>query len=155
MNHESALKLQAWLDGELPPDDARNVAAWIAQDREALALSQELRDTRASLRRGEPVGTLPESREFYWSKIERAIGQTEAPTQVRAHPSPLAWVRRFLAPAGILAVLALVLAAPMLRGRFGTGTVSRAEIDSPLEDLSSVSFRSESERMTVVWINTK
>jgi len=50
--------------------------------------------------------------------------------------------------------LAVLVALPVLHHRTEEPWVSGAEIESPLSDVSSFSFRSETERMTVVWINT-
>jgi hypothetical protein len=60
---------------------------------------------------------------------------------------------RFLAPAGIVAALAVLLIGPLQPSRRGVGLVSTTEVDSPLDDISSITFRSESEGMTVVWVN--
>jgi anti-sigma factor RsiW len=38
MEFEKLLKIQAFLDGELPEAEAREVAAWVAADAEATAL---------------------------------------------------------------------------------------------------------------------
>jgi len=38
MDLDSQLKLQAYLDGELPEAEARAVANWLAKDREAVGL---------------------------------------------------------------------------------------------------------------------
>src|SRR5437667_753153 len=99
MNYDAQLKLQAYLDGELPEAEARAVANWLAQDREAVALFGELRNTRQALVGVEVGVTLPESREFFWSKIEREIRRQEQ-TQPLSPPVRFvtAW-RRFLVPA--------------------------------------------------------
>src|SRR5580658_1748549 len=70
MKHELELKVQAWLDGELPDHEARQMGEWIARDSEAAALAAELGCIRQAMFRQETAGTLGESREFYWSKIQ-------------------------------------------------------------------------------------
>ena len=45
MDYDAQLKLQAFLDGELPEAEASEVAKWLARDREAAALLEELRNT--------------------------------------------------------------------------------------------------------------
>src|SRR6476646_9234604 len=108
MIEEQQLKLQAFLDGELPEKDAREVAAWLARDAEATDLLAELRNTRKALVDFEPGLKLPESREFYWSKIQREIQRLE-PVQTPAKPvSVFALVRRILVPLGSVAVLTIV-----------------------------------------------
>src|SRR5438045_3337750 len=99
MDYDAQLKLQSYLDGELPEAQAREVANWLAQDREAVALLGELRNTRQALVGVEIGIELPESREFFWSKIERDI-QREEQTAPAARRVPLfsGWMR-FLMPA--------------------------------------------------------
>ena len=60
MDIDAQLKLQAFLDGELPESEAREVANWVARDKEATALLAELRNTRQALAGFEAVMTLPE-----------------------------------------------------------------------------------------------
>ena len=62
MKQELQLKLQAYLDGELPEGEAREVAGLLAQDAEARALLAELKNTRAALAGFEADIKLPESR---------------------------------------------------------------------------------------------
>src|SRR5215471_13582833 len=108
MDCEAQLKLQAYLDGELPEKEAREVANWLAKDREAVALHAELRNTRQALAGFEVGVELPESREFYWSKIERDIRRLDQPAPATTRPTVFAAWRRFLRAATAVAVLALV-----------------------------------------------
>src|SRR5258707_14151177 len=82
MNQELQLKLQAYLDGELPDGEAAEARELIARDGEAQALVAELANTSAALAGHEAEGKLPETREFYWSKIQREIARQEAPVAV-------------------------------------------------------------------------
>ena len=77
MDFDTQLKLQAFLDGELPEDEAREVASLIARDEEARALHAELKNTRRAIKDSQPNVKLPESREFFWSKVERDIQQLQ------------------------------------------------------------------------------
>jgi len=89
MDHEKQLKLQAFLDEELSEAEAKEVASWLAKDQEATLLLAELRNTRQSMARFEAGVRLPESREFYWSKIEREIERLEpARPQARRERPP-------------------------------------------------------------------
>src|ERR1700716_3675106 len=98
MEYDRQLKLQAYLDGELPEAEAREAANWLARDREAVALHAELRNTRQALVGFEIGITLPESREFYWSKIQREIERQDQP-QTRPQSGPFyARLQRFLMP---------------------------------------------------------
>jgi anti-sigma factor RsiW len=156
MKQEIELKLQAYLDGELSPRQARKVAGWVASDQEAQNLLTELRITKAALTGAEPEMALPESPEFYWSKIQQAISQAEqAEPQLQPHPVWrffTAW-RKLLAP---MAGLALITFLSVY-----TFTMSDAQDDSKhhlavVENLSehtgAYSFRSQSQNMFVIWV---
>ncbi|HKQ37708.1 MAG TPA: hypothetical protein VJ063_06490 [Verrucomicrobiae bacterium] len=152
MKPELELKLQAYVDGELSAREARGVEAAMARDADAQALLGELKTTAALLRENKPQLALPETREFYWSKIERAIEQAQ-PEPV--HPLATFWfsLRRVLVPtAGLALVLFLAIAS------FKVNTVNDplnhlAEVESLSEHVSSFSFRSHSHNMFVVWLH--
>src|SRR5438128_52602 len=111
MDFDSQLKLQACLDGELPEAEAREVANWLARDREALALHTELRNTRQALVGSEVGVELPESREFFWSRIEREIQRLEPAPAAPVRIPLMGRLRRLLVP---LAGVALLLVAGLL-----------------------------------------
>src|SRR5262245_42310519 len=110
MDIDAQLKLQAFLDGELPESEAREAANWVARDKEATALLGELRNTRQALAGAEPVMMLPESREFFWSKVRREIERQEnqRPVAEPRKPSLLTQWRRFIVSAGAVAGVILV-----------------------------------------------
>src|SRR6185503_4220325 len=105
MNQETQFKLQAYVDGELSGREAQRMAELTAQDVEAKNLAAELRMAKTILTGNEPELKLPESREFYWSKIHRQIERAEE-LQPRPEISPLYGWRKYLAP---LAGVALVV----------------------------------------------
>lgn len=152
MKPEFELKLQAYVDGELPEREAREIADAAANDAEAQALLRELKTTAAVLRENEPQTVLAESREFYWSKIERAIERAE-PETIR--PALALWfsLRRIIAPvAGVALVLFLGIASFKFQGG-SDPSVHLAEVESLSEHVSSFSFRSQSQNMFVVWLH--
>ena len=108
MNAELMLKLQAWVDGELPASEAARIAELVRTDSEAAALAAELKMTRGFLAGNEPQVKLPESREFHWSKIQRAIERAEAEPVARESMPWLAALRRFLVPVSGLALVAFL-----------------------------------------------
>ncbi len=147
MDYEAQLKLQAYLDGELPEAEAREVANWLARDRDAVALHAELRHTREALVGFELGVTLPESREFFWSKIEREIRRLEPPEQpVRPTPFLTAW-RRFLVPAAAVAVAAVAV----LAGVFGGSRASLGE--TAVADPAAFTYHDYSTGTTLVWFS--
>ncbi|MCI0745757.1 MAG: hypothetical protein L0Y58_10160 [Verrucomicrobia subdivision 3 bacterium] len=153
MNRDAALKYQAYLDGELPERQARQVAEALAQDPEAQALVTELRATKQALKGNEPEIALPESREFYWTRIQREIQRLEAQPVERGSDGWLAvlagW-RRYLAPMAGVAVIAF-LAVAMLRTTPNPIVDQHlAEIENLSEHTTSFSFRSDN--MFVVWV---
>ena len=152
MDYDAQLKLQAWLDGELPEPDTREMAKRLERDAEAAALARELRNTRQALAGLEADVRLPESREFFWSKIEREIQRLETPAQKPARESYLAIVRRFLVPAS--AVAAVVIAGLMLNRSAGpSGLTVAAEIETALADAGAFTYRDYSAGTTLVWLS--
>src|SRR5262245_48699026 len=134
MKTESQLKLQAYLDGELTEQDARQVKTWAEQDAEARALLAQLGQTQGWLKGNEPVVTLPESREFYWSKIEREIVRAEKAADRAAAQTAAPWWRRYWAPlcgASAVAALMIMTVNPRTLGHLGA-----EEFDNPLEEAS-------------------
>jgi anti-sigma factor RsiW len=150
MNREVELKLQAFVDGELSGGEARDVELLLETDAEARGLVHELKTTKGFLAGNEPEVTVPESREFYWSKIARGIEKPEPRPVRRGWELLLAW-RRVLAPvAGMALVLFLAIGmAKILRepGRM-------ALVQNLSEYTGSFSFHS-SDNMFVVWVYEK
>jgi anti-sigma factor RsiW len=155
MNQETKLKLQAYLDNELSDTDARNVAALLDHDPELRALHAELTELKTALAGNELEVKVPESREFYWSKIERAIHQESQKRPAQSFLSGYPWWVRLCAPALGVAML-LVAALALVKLTTGPSRVSYLhEIESPLEDTSAISFHSEAAGMTVVWVQSQ
>lgn len=159
MNEEMGIKLQAYLDGELSGSERLAMERLLAQDPELRALRQELDMVKDAIRGAEPVVTVPASREFYWSQIERRLDRVEAETaaEAKATWSWSGWMRRVLLPLSGTAVAGLVLMLSLRDGALpGVSVASlHEETESPLEETSAVTFRSESEKVTVVWLYDK
>jgi anti-sigma factor RsiW len=155
MKPEQTLELQACLDGELSERAARRVADWMAKDPEAQSLAAELRMTKTALAGNDPELAVPESRDFYWSKIRRVIGSA-GPAE---HNPDLGWLfawRRYLLPLSSLALVA-ILAIGIARFSGLTGSedpwMNLTEVESLSGHFTSHSFRSRSENVFVVWIS--
>jgi hypothetical protein len=149
------LELQSWVDGELPAAEAARVAAWVAADADATALAAELRQTRAILADNEPECRVPASREFYWSQIQRAIEREEA-APAQAAPAGIPWVlafRRLLVPLSgfALVVLVTLFSTGVLRNHPGE-LGQYIEVENLSEDVDSMSYKSQSENMFVVYV---
>jgi anti-sigma factor RsiW len=152
MDYEAQLKLQAFLDGELTEGEARKVADWLARDREAAALLEELRNTRGALAGFEAGIQLPESREFFWSKVQREIQRLETPARKPA-PTPLfGLLRRFLVPASALAVV-LVAGVVLIRPAGPFGHAHTTGIETALADAGAFTYHDYSAGATLVWLS--
>src|SRR5215831_15711471 len=149
MDFETELKLQAFLDGELPEAEARDVAKLLAQDQEATLLLGELRNTRQALKGAEALVQLPESREFFWSKIEREIERMERPQPVQQKRPFFFRLQRFLVPVSGALAVAVFLGITLLNGNSGTAL---GETELATDDMGAITFRSESEGITSVWL---
>lgn len=151
IEYDSQLKLQAYLDGELSVREARKVADWLAKNAEARSLLTELQYTNAALSGHESELGHPESREFFWSKVQRQIQREDKPQAEAAPVSIFAWLQRRLVPVSGLALLLFVLTITAVQYR-GQPASEVGEIELASADMGAITFRSQSERMTMVWL---
>jgi anti-sigma factor RsiW len=152
MDYNAQLKLQALLDGELPKAEASEVTNWVAQDREAAALLGELRRTRDALAGTETGVHLPESREFFWSKVQREIQRLEAPAPKPAQPSYLTIFRRLLVPASTVAVV-LIAGLVLIRSTLTPGLTTTSVLETAVADSGAFTYRDYSAGATLVWLS--
>jgi len=152
MDKDAQLRLQAFLDGELPEGEARAVAQWVAQDPEAAALAAELRNTRGALTGFEADMQLPESREYFWSKVQREIQRLETPP-TKPDPAPVfALFRRFWVPSAAFALVVMVGGVLSL----SNGPFRRAAtggIETALADSGAFTYRDYAAGTTLVWLS--
>jgi anti-sigma factor RsiW len=158
MKRDLELKLQAWVDGELAAAEARDIAALAEADEAAQTLAAELRFTKGFMAGNEPEVALPETHDFHWSKIRRAIENAERETTPVASLSWTAAWRRMLAPLAGVALVALVTAVSL--NFFGSrqeddAMATLTEVENPSEHIGSISYRSQAENMFVVWLYDK
>src|SRR5437879_2478946 len=110
MDQERQLRLQAYFDGEPPGKEAREVAESLARDAEAWGLVGEFKQTRDALAGFEEELKLPESRDFFWSKIQRQIERQELREPALEPALTLAArLRRLLVPLTSVAMLAMLV----------------------------------------------
>ena len=153
MDKEYQLKVQALLDGELPEDQARQVESAIREDPEAQALFDSLKLSRSCLVGFEEGIRLPESREFFWSKIERQLSVNDL-VEARSARAPRPFHRfwRWLMPASaVAAVAAFAWIVGNQSGIVGSG--SGPELESALADTGAFTYRDFSARTTLVWLS--
>lgn len=152
MNEDLQLKLQAYLDGELPSGEAQSVTDWLSKDASARDLLVELTHTRAALLSHDSEIKVPDSREFYWSKIRRQIEREEQPTPVKESVSMMQRIRRLLIPAG--AVVAAAMGMLIIQHQLGPGEgYAASETDSAYEDSETFTYRDYGSGTTLVWLS--
>jgi len=144
-NTEQLLDLQAYVDGELSEERRRQIEATLPADLDAQELVAGLRQLGTLIRAHEPVATVPAAREFYWSQIRRQI-EAEQP-KAPAASAALGWLRWLIPAMGVAAVAVVVSTqqTPREITLAGGGDVTAV-------DVSSTVFRSESDGVTVHWI---
>lgn len=155
MKQDIQLKLQAYLDGELPPGEAESVAALVAGSPEARDLLTELTNTRAAIAAHAGDLKTPAARDFYWSGIRREIERQERAAQPHSEANPgsiLAGLRRMLIPASGVAVVLLagMLAWPPLRD---SGKLMVEETETTFADAGAFTYRDYASGTTLVWVD--
>lgn len=145
MNTE--LKLQALLDGELDAREVREIEALLASSNQHAALTQELKWTKAAVVGNETTVALPESREFYWGKIARAIEADERNAAGVAAPERPWWLKLLFPATGLAAMVAVMFVIS------GGRPTDGADTETVTEDVNAVSFRSDSEKMSVIYVS--
>ncbi len=161
MNWEQQLEVQAWVDGELSAKDAGRVAAFVETDANARALAEEIRMAKAFIAPNEAEFKLADTREFYWSQIRRQIEQGERADAAESTPGfswAAAW-RRLATPLSGLALVAVLAAGSF--GLLRNPTLENlspsqlVEVEDLSEDIGSISYKSQSENMFVVYVYSK
>jgi len=159
MNKEQQLKLQAFLDGELPEREAREILAWTQRDGAAGALLGELKNTRTAMAKSELPLSVPETREFFWSKIEREIQRLEPQAISAPGVSILATLRHWFFPA--VALGALVVAGFVAHFNVPKAAVENVAdaddtttVETALADSDATTYRDDSEGTTLVWFSS-
>lgn len=141
------IKIQAFLDGELAGSEAREVASLIARDRDAAALHTELKNTRRALAGAEQGIVLPETREFYWSKIRRDIERQEPARTAHAEPSISQLITRLLKPVAAVAAVVVLGIFLFQMDRLNGGT----DVLVAAADMDAITFRDDTDGTTYVW----
>jgi len=158
---EAIHRVQALVDGELSEKDRSAVESLLKSDSDLQTLHEALLSEKDWLKGNEKERCVPEPRDFYWSKIEsgieRELAKESAIPSIQTRPLGF-WLRWLLPVGGVAAVLFLAMIA-----QFGGPTnpapstqkaSSYHEVDSSLDSGSLITFRSESEGVTVFWISS-
>lgn len=152
---EAQLRLQAYADGELPAAEVAAVEALLAKDADARATVEALRTTRTVLRDYAAGVHVPETREFYWSKIQREIERQERQQERAAAPAAHFWLallRRMIVPAGALA--AVMIAGFVTLRQAGVLAPARVPaVEASLSGGGTFTYRNFATRTTLVWLS--
>jgi hypothetical protein len=125
----------------------------LQQDASARDLLAELRQTRSLLAGQDCARPVPESRDFYWSKIVRQI-ERESAHPGRA-PLPGGWVRwlqRAFLPAGGVAVALMLTLVGILWFQDPAKNAAPQNAEISLPEAQTLTFHDYKEQMTVVWL---
>jgi anti-sigma factor RsiW len=152
MEYETQLKLQAFVDGELPEAEAKQIARLLEQDPQAAALAAELRNMNGALAEFESELRLPETREFFWSKVERDIRRTEAAPAPSVQAPFHVRLRRLLVP--ITGVALVALAGIIMTRQEGIALFPGAgDSETALSDSGAFTYRDYAGGTTLVWLS--
>lgn len=155
MKPQAIIELQTWVDGELDADHARRVEARVAADAESRTLAGNLRSFRQLVREHEPARAMPVSRDFYWSRIRREI-ERESATPVLEQPARRpAWIPwlAWLVPAAAVVVAGLFLGRDSGQAPAPPGAMVGHRIEVPDTGMSTLTFYSAKDAVTVVWVS--
>jgi anti-sigma factor RsiW len=143
------LKVQAFVDGELPEAEQAEIAALIARDADVHALVKELKQTRQALAGFEDEVSLPEDPEFHWSRIRRGIEALPPREPEPEQASPAGLLMRWLLPAGAVAAVAVALLLTRGPGKVSGEVAWTAYTD----DVSAFTYRDYEQGMTLMWLS--
>jgi len=166
MELEAKLSIQALIDGELSAEKQVDIERLVKADSEAQALFKELSNTVGALKESELEHNLPETREFFWSKVSAEIEREDRQAEVaQSRPGAVAWWKKLMVPVGAAAalVVAFTLFQPagpdVAKTNFGTNTVSTAVTETlaetELEMPDSFIFYMFEQNATVIWVDSK
>jgi len=144
------LKVQAFMDGQLPEAERAQVAALIARDSDVSALVKELKQTRQALAGFDESVELPESREFFWSKVEREIERIprEEPAPVRRSLSSV--LLRWFVPATCVAGL---VALGFLFAQNLWSVADELAWQSAHDEVDAFTYHDYEEGVSVLWLS--
>jgi anti-sigma factor RsiW len=153
MKQQQHLKLQAWVDGELSESEARRLAVSVAEDPAAEALVSELRGLKTAMRGAEMACAVPDSREFFWSKIQRQIEREARQAPV---PEPAPWLRlwqRIALPLAGLAAAACVVLVVVKPSHPAIALASPGdEVTATSDTMDTMTYHDQSTGLTIVWL---
>lgn len=168
MKDALAIQIQAYLDGELSAEDTLQLLAQLEIDSEARQFCEALKVEKTFLNHvGEKAYEMPVAHSYFWKGVANGIQSGGSLSRVESSRAPARNLRQWLSwlvPVGITACIALVALHNGYLGSVIDGIKSTSkkaarrapsfhEIDSQQQNAGFISFRSESEGVSVVWIS--
>ena len=153
--NEIQLKVQALVDGELTGREAEELLSRLESDAGLKALHTRLTVVRGLMVDAELPRTLPESGDFHWSQISKAIEREERQTKRLARPASGAKrLLRWMVPmAGAACLLLLLTLQQTTQPYLSISLGSDHELELSIEDLDVMTFNTGDDNMSVVWLD--
>ena len=152
--NEIQLKIQALVDGELTGREAEELLGRLETDAGLKEIYERLTAVRELMAGAELPRTLPESGDFHWSQISKAIELEERQAKHMARPASGAnWLLRWVLPLAGIACLVLVLSLQQTTmPDLDILLNSDHELELSIDDLDVMTFNTGDDNMSVVWL---
>ena len=153
--NEIQLKVQALVDGELTGREAEELRGRLETDVGLKEFYERLTAVRELMAGAELPRTLPESGDFHWSQISKAIECEERQAKHMARPASGAnWLLRWVFPLAGIACLMLLLTLQQTRNpNLSISLGSDHELELSIDDLDVMTFNTGDDVMSVVWLD--
>ena len=153
--NEIQLNVQALVDGELTGREAEELLSRLESDAGLKALHTRLTVVRGLMADAELPRTLPESGDFHWSQISKAIEREERQAKHLARPASSAnWLLRWVLPlAGIACLMLLFTLQQTTKPNLSISIGSDHELELSIDDLDVMTFNTGDDVMSVVWLD--
>ena len=153
--NETELKVQALVDGELTGREAEKLRARLESDAGLRTLHARLTAMRGLMTGAELPRTLPESGDFHWSQISKAIEREERQAKRLARPASGAKrLLRWMVPmAGAACLLLLLTLQQTTQPDLSISIGSDHELELSIDDLDVMTFNTGDDAMSVVWLD--
>ena len=153
--NEIQLKVQALVDGELTGREAEELRERLETDAGLKEFYERLTAVRELMADAELPRTLPESGDFHWSQISKAIECEERQAKQMARPASGAnWLLRWVFPLAGIACLMLLLTLQQTRNpNLSISLGSDHELELSIDGLDVMTFNTGDDNMSVVWLD--
>ena len=153
--NEIQLKIQSLVDGELTGREAKEWRSRLETDAGLKELDARLTAMRGLMTGAELPRTLPESGDFHWSQISKAIEREERQAKRLARPASGAKrLLRWMVPmAGAACLLLLLTLQQTTQPELGISLGSDHELELSIDDLDVMTFNTGDDAMSVVWLD--